>query len=60
MCPWTANHLYIHLARRQFALGFWWDSTTLTRELDGVSLAEHTVEVDRASSRPAPRERARA
>ena len=26
----------------------------------GVSLAEHTVEVDRASSRPAPRERARA
>merc|ERR1712185_96292 len=21
-------------ARRQFALGFWWDSTTLTRELD--------------------------
>ena len=26
----------------------------------GVSLAEHTVEVDRASTRPAPRERARA
>ena len=30
-------------ARRQFALGFWWDSTTLTRELDEEKLATYML-----------------